>query len=115
MEMSNTFLLRYQEFCLKEETADVCCGTKTHTRVGGERPGNEANAAPPAGLARESCSGGTMTKTSIARESGGQDQDWSESQMRVFAGRPKSTESTLAILHPARPAFLPFPDHRQPW
>lgn len=90
--MPTTFLLRYQEFCLTDETADICCGTKTDTRVRAEQPDNDAHAAPLAVLPRTSCSGGTMTKTSIARESGGQDQDWSESQMRVFAGTHTKTK-----------------------
>lgn len=89
--MPIAFLLRYQEFCMTDETLDVRCGTKTDTRIRAEHGDNDA-AAAAAAFPRTATSGGTMTKTSVANEAGGRDQDSPEAQMRVFAGTRTRTK-----------------------
>jgi hypothetical protein len=81
--MPNAFLLRYQEFCVEYISARGHCGTKTDARVHGEQSDNNPVAVPSA-LPSVSRAGGTMTKTSIDRETGGQDQDRWEGRMRAI-------------------------------
>lgn len=90
--MPNAFLLRFQEFCVESITAGVQCGTKTDTRVRGEQSDNDAVAADHAALPPASGAAGTMTKTSVERETGGQDQDRCEAAMRAIPGSGTRTK-----------------------
>lgn len=79
--MPSSFLLRFQEFCVEPAGADVRAGTGTSTRVRAEQADADAVGG---GRSVIPLAGGTMTKTGIDTEQGGQDADRTEGQMRTF-------------------------------
>ncbi len=84
--MQHAFLLRFQEFCVEQAEPDVQAGTATRTRVRAEQPDADSATDGHAAFPKSPAAGGTMTKTSIDRESGGQDADRTAMQMRTFSG-----------------------------
>jgi hypothetical protein len=83
-KMRNAFLLRYQEFCLADETPDACSGTKTDTRIRAEQSSDEdPGTGTLAVLPNTSRSDGAI---------GAQEQDWSEPKSGIFAGTRTRTK-----------------------
>lgn len=91
--MAAAFLLRFQEFCEANYSLDVRSGTKTETKVFGEQGDNDPGIVSFATLPHTPSSAGTMTKTSIDRETGGQDQDRKEASLRVVPRHRSTSQS----------------------
>lgn len=82
--MPTAFLLRFQDLCSSSESQGTPCILVSEVSEGNEQQDHDLYVSDSI-LAHPSLSDGTMTKTGIEREAGGQDQDRTESQMRVFA------------------------------
>jgi hypothetical protein len=90
--MPNAFLLRFQEFCIEDIVSEVRRGNQDGHKGAGEQSDNDAVTAAHAAMPSASWTGGTMTKTSIGRETGGQDQDRCERLMRAIPGSGTRTK-----------------------
>lgn len=81
--MPTAFLLRFQEFCDECPSRAVQAGTATSTRVRAEQSDADPGVMIRSTLPRSAEAGGTMTKTSIDRETDGKDADRAMAQMRA--------------------------------